>query len=188
MNWLFSERGQAVVDLSSATLSLVAILIAVAVALVEQRRFHDERQRELNREREADEKRRREQRTASENFLRLCIDLIQRAEDRLEAEVDALERLGASHMTWTRSNGIPHDMAPYLDALEAMRAVPQGNPDGVLGLSRAVWALKELVYHKGNDTAPPRGRAVGYARGALEDLRFGRSLLEQIVVDLALAG
>ena len=168
VDWALGVTGQAVATWVSALLSFFAIVIALLVALYEQRRANADRVREAERERADLARRARELAERKASFVSLCATLITEAADTLEAEIKSIP--AESYIDWSRSRGIPKTLGPMLAPLQALQSVWQGDAQVVLTLSRAVQALDDLV-NAYPDTAPSSARAKAYATPRLNELR-----------------
>ena len=175
MQWALSGTGQAVATWVSAAISLLAIILALFVALHEQRRANADQRREAAQERKAHEQRALDASTQKSKFVRICAQITQEAIDALEAEIRKIPK--DSYVSWNKGAGVPHAILPMLDSLRSLQSVWQEDHHVVLTLSRTVRTLDDLVNGM-FDIAPSSARAIGHAEPRLAALVLLRSEME----------
>lgn len=166
--WASSTGGQAAATWLSAGLSLFAIVIALVVALIEQRRAHAERERELRQDREDRARRQIEAANDQRQFIEVCAELIGEACTALEREIESCR--GQGYVTWSPIVGVPAAVIPMRQSLSAFLGVRQNDPKVILALSTTVTVLKELIEDQ-VDGSPSEQRAIGFATRRLDRLR-----------------
>ena len=177
-NWATSSDGQTTATWLSAILSFLAIVIALIVALVEQKRANAERTREVVRQREEHEARLKITSQTRNSFISLCVELVGEAISVLRTEIDSMRTRGHSYVTWNLNDGIPHLIVPIHTSLTSLQSVWQDDAKLVLTLSRSVRTLNELVTPLSLGTAPSVERALQFAEMRLEDLVRRQSQFE----------
>ena len=185
-----SGEGQAAATWGSAILSLLAILIALYVFIVEQRRANAERLTAI----EAETRERQRIETAesdrSRQFLDLCVDLITEAIRMVQGELERIEADPATYVDWNVDSGVPHLIIPVRDSMAALQSIRQHDVKVVLVLSRTVRTLHALVEGIRGTGAPSKARALHKGGLELRDLQHRRNqfceLRDAVALSLAI--
>ena len=149
--WLQTGEGQAVATLVSNALSLVAIVIGVSVALLEQRRANAEGAREQARERQAIERIERERVERRTRFVSVTIKLIDKAN---ESMTKGLPTLGEMYTTWLPDRGKPLELRSLKTTIESLVPAALDDVELILALNKAAAILDVTISPAGFSGAP----------------------------------
>lgn len=178
LGWFGSPDGTAAATWVSAILSLAAILIALGVALIEQRRANAERITEQRKEqddlarRDAIEKKRRA------NFVDSCCSMISDARSTFEAEAELVRSI--SFVDWLPDAGASRMARIFLTSLRALQNSWRGDHNITLALSSAIIALEEIELARGLGGAPPGSRVADLLELQSEALAQVQAKLQQL--------
>lgn len=158
---LQTPTGQAVSTAVANGLSLLAIVIAVVVALVEQRRANAEKQREQSRERLALERAEADQNRRREALITASLDLVDRAHLTMTTGLPAL---GEMFVQWVSDKGKPLELISLESTILAIRAAALDNVELILLLSRAALIVHATAHPTGTDGSPPVGPLLAFLK------------------------
>lgn len=173
--WLQSGPGQAVSTLVSNGLSLLAIVIGIVVALIEQRRSNAEKEDEAARERQAIERAERERVARRDRLLRATAELIGKALTIMTTELPAL---GEMYTTWSADRGKPLELRSLKTTIESLRAAALDDVELILALNKAASVLDVTICPGGIGTSPPVAAVLRVLTEQAEALRKVRENLD----------
>ena len=130
LTWATGDAGQAVATWMSALLSLLAIVVALKVALVEQRRANEEKIRELMKEREAQERQFAIEQLRKSRFIHNCLAILDIAQVSLSDIRQSIPQ--GSFIDWEIGFEIPRSMGPPIGSLKALQTVWHEDPEVAL--------------------------------------------------------
>jgi signal transduction histidine kinase len=150
--WVISAEGQAVATWISAVLSVLAIVIALAVALFEQRRANSDRLAEIARQdveiqqREARAKERRSE------FINACSTQIETARALFEGL--AAKARPKPFVDWSPTDKGPQAARRCLSSLRALQSEALADHRVISALSIAIVAVEEIEHIPDLGNAP----------------------------------
>ena len=177
-DWAGSEAGIASVNWISASLSLIAIALALLVALAEQRRHHEAAEQEKRREREERERRAKDAIGIRNRYLDVCIEVLDDTCAQLDREMEGLPDDPKQYIGWKSDDGIPQHAIPAIKALSALQLAHDADAQTILTISRAIRSLEELLPPNRLGSAPNSKTARNYTNPRIADLRRRMKQLE----------
>lgn len=173
--WMRGADGLAAAQWAAAVLAVIAIVIGLVLALIEQRRANAEKLREQSREREALE---RQQEIDKERHRELHSVVILLLHNAYVVMTEDLPDERSMSVRWTIDDGKPLELATVKMALTSITPSATGEVQLLLDITKAISIIEGVV-----DTPLLRGFATGSL--VLSVLRRQASALKFILDDVS---
>ena len=180
LSWFVSTTGQAIATWLSASLSLLAIGIALRVAIIEQNRAHADQLRELTRDIDARAKLEEQSRQKHVDFVENCSEVLQQAISIIETSVNSIPNDSRQFVDWMRLQGPPRDIYPALQSVKALQAASSYDARLIVELGRAIRTLEEVCQPITGDSAPSGAKVHRFAGQWLGELRASLRAIQSL--------
>ena len=133
-DWMVSEAGQAMAAWASCALAVVAVVFALGIALIEQRRANEERQAAAH----SEEKRRTTFVDAALNVSQQAMDLIYEAEGGLVDDDETGECYAVASL-------LSDELRPLEDTVASLRQATPFDADIAISMSKTFRAIESAM-------------------------------------------